>query len=666
MFPKLLLVLVLLARLDIAQIPVVQLPNGDLLFVGTETARTNMGLNPSSQHFQISLVDLPSSGAPSYGFPRVGGSGNDVPQAVAVDHSGNVWIAGNTDSDDFRLVNPIVPQKVPYRTAGFILELDPTGSKLLFATYLAGHQPSGIVPSFLFATYATAIAIDAAGSVYVGGSTDETDFPTTPGAFMATGGGVDNFYDTSAYSFVVKISPAGKLVYSTLVGTGSSACEGGSSCIGHESTNATVSSIVVDGLGEATVAGIKDGSYNVGSGYVLQLSADGSKLLWSASVGATYGNIYTLSMAQDSGGNIDLFGRYAPVTPHPGPNIPPTLGIPGLFAAKLSPDGSTVVYSTDLGESSDALAAGIVLDASGNAYLAGTSSSPQFPKLPGVPNIGADFVLRLDSTGAKAQTLFRFPSGVVEAPPALDAGGRLLLASSAGLLTLSPSYAFNTPFLVGFANAASYALGTGLYPGELVSLFGFDLDGAPQNIQVLIGGVPATVLYAGTTQINFQVPFEFSEYGSQQVQVMLPSGTVTLQPGLSISRYGQSLGIFTTDGLHAAALNQDGSVNSASNPAARGSVVTLFGTGAIWSTGLQDGAIATSGTPLEQEQNPFEVVDANSAPARILYAGVIPGTIYGVFQINVQLAPNVAIPITLLASSLDGAISSNAVHVYLK
>ena len=61
-----------------------------------------------------------------------------MPQAAAVDPSGNVWIAGNTDSDDFNLVNPIVVQKVPYRTAGFVIELDPTGNNLLFATLSGG------------------------------------------------------------------------------------------------------------------------------------------------------------------------------------------------------------------------------------------------------------------------------------------------------------------------------------------------------------------------------------------------------------------------------------------------------------------------------------------------------------------------------------------------
>ena len=657
---------------------IVRLPNGDTLFIGSTTISSVIGLSTTStQHSQIALAAVgPASfqnGEPPDVLPVLGGSGNDVPRAAAVDPSGNIWIAGNTDSDDFNLVNPIVSQKVPYRTAGFVLELDPTGTKLLFATYLAGQQRSSL--PFCVCYYASEIAalvIDGAGNVYVGGSTDEADFPTTPGAFMTKADpvGPDAFGDTFIYSFLVKISPAGKLAYGTFLGTGASDCSGGSSCIGHQSTSAGVSSMAVDGAGNLTAAGVAGGSYNLGSGYVSRLSADGSKLLWSVPAGGNYAGVTTLVMAQDSVGNADLLGRYVTAILEPG--LPPEAGTPGLFAAKLSSDGSSVIYSTELGLSADASATGIVVDTSGNAYLAGTSSSAQFPVLAAVPYLGANFVLRLDPSGAMPQTLFRFPLGTVSMPPALDAVGQLLLAGSTGsLLTLPPSYAFNTPAIVGFANAASFALNIGMAPGELVSLFGFDLDGSPQNVQVLIGGTPATVLYAGPNQINVQVPFEtLSETPSvsapRQVQVVVPSGSVPV----SDVPLAQSIGIFTSDGVHAAALNQDGSVNSASNPAARGTIVTLFGTGAIWPLGIQDGAIATAALPLDQEQNQFEIVDGTGTPENILYAGTAPSLIYGVFQLNVQLTPDVVLPLTLRASAAPGfgpvALTSNAVQICLK
>jgi uncharacterized protein (TIGR03437 family) len=652
---------------------VVPLPNGDRLLFGSAAGKA--GFFYSSPHQQIVLAALGSvpfqNGAPPDLLPVLGGSGNDVPVTFTVDPSGNIWIAGNTDSDDFNLVNPIVAQKVPYRTAGFIIELDPTATKLLFATYLAGQLRSNTTcPACYYATSVSALAVDGSGNVYVGGSTNETDFPTTPGAFMTKGGtvGADSFGNTFVYSFVVKISPAGKLVYSTLLGTGTSLCTGGSTCIAYESTSATVGGIQVDSTGALTAAGVKSGGYNLGSGYTLRLSADGSKLLGATTVGGNYAGVQKLLMAQDSSGNAALFGQYVPaIIPVTNPSLPPQAGMPGLFTEKLGSDGSTVLYSTDLGQAPDANPIGIALDKSSNAYLVGTSSSTTFLAAANVPNLGSDFVVALDPSGSKVQTLFRFPRGTVAAPLSLDSAGQLLLPGLGGsLLTLPPNYAFDTPAIVGFANSASYEANTGLTAGTLVSLFGFDL-GSPQSVQVQVAGFPATVLYAGSNQINIQVPFELATVVASgpifpSVQVVLSSGTVTVAPAPAT----QSVGVFTSDGTHAAALNQDGSVNSISNPAVRGSIVTLFGTGAIWPYGTQDGTLAIAPSSLDQEQNQFEVVDSTGAPANILYAGTAPGLLEGAFQVNVQLPPGAAPPLTLRTSPAGVSRSSNAIQIYLK
>jgi uncharacterized protein (TIGR03437 family) len=636
---------------------VVPLPNGNRFFVGTYRTSTAFGLDGSAVERAHMIL-----GTPVYNFlqPAPGGSGNDIPQAVAVDRTGNIWIAGETDSDDFTLVNPIVGQKVPYRTAGFVIELDPTGQKLLFATYLAGHQ-RGANP---YSSLATAIALDAAGNAYVGGSTNEADFPTTPGAFLSGQGGWDSAYDSYYYTFLAKIAPTGKLVYSTQLRTGSSACTPfvASRCIGHTSTYAGVSDLAVDSSGAVTVAGIAGGTYIPGYGYVSSVAPDGSKLIWDTGIPGNWA-VVSVSMAQDSGGNVNLFGRYVTlVSAPPGMPYQYSAGTPGLYAAKLSSNGSTWLYTTDLGPAPDAGAAGIALDPSGNAYLAGTSSSPQFPALAGVPALGADFVLRLDSSGTKPQKLFRFPKGVVTAPPAFEADGRLMLPGAYGsLLHLPPGYAFDTPAIVAFGNSASYEVNTGLYPGALVSLFGFGLPVSAQDVQVLIDGLPAPVLYSGSNQINFQVPFltTVNPGIAAQFQVVLPSGSLTLQPPVA-----QSLGIFTNDGTHAAALNQDGTINSASNPAPGGSIVTIFGTGAIWPYGImQDGAVATG----PKELNGFSAFYSFAPPLAIHYAGAAPGLIDGVFQINLQAPPAPNIPFTVQAESIFGVtLSSNPVQVYVK
>lgn len=184
-------------------------------------------------------------------------------------------------------------------------------------------------------------------------------------------------------------------------------------------------------------------------------------------------------MAQNSHGEIYLYGQYSLVLQCGQFNRNLCNGGTGLYAAKLTADDGASIYMMDLGLDYGSSAAGIALDTSGDAYLAGTSSSPQFSALAGVPSLGADFVLRLDSTGAKAHRLFRIPKGVVMSAPIFEADGRLMLPGAHGaLLHLPPGYAFDSVALVAFANSASYDLNTGLYPGALVSLFGFNLPAA--------------------------------------------------------------------------------------------------------------------------------------------------------------------------------------------
>jgi uncharacterized protein (TIGR03437 family) len=113
-------------------------------------------------------------------------------------------------------------------------------------------------------------------------------------------------------------------------------------------------------------------------------------------------------------------------------------------------------------------------------------------------------------------------------------------------------------------------------------------------------------------------------------------------------------------------------VNSANNPAPVGSIVSPFGTGASWPAGLRDGTTAASAMPLSQEQNQFEPLDWTETPLNVLHAGAAPGTIDGVFQINVQLQPIEPLPalagpaLTLQSTPQEVPLSSNAVLVYIQ
>jgi len=618
---------------------VVPLPNGAVLAIGTYTAINNLGLySTAPRHAHIALSSSDGS-FDAVRLPLLGGSGNDIPAAVALDPSGNIWIAGNTDSDDFNLVNPIVARKVPYVAVGFLLELDPTATKLLFATYLSGQLPQGAPPYLGYSgrTRVTALTTDSAGNAYIGGDTSEADFPTTPGAYLSGQGSTSSFGDVVAYSYLAKISPVGKLIFSTQLATSRVNCSGGSGCIGRQSTRATIASIAVDSSGAALISG------QAIDGYVSRIAPNGSAILWTTVIPSPPGFGSSISVTQDAVGGIAFFGRSSEVFVYP-PALP-FVKLPSLFAGKLNANG-TVASLLDLGQSADAQATGIAQDAQGSVYLSGTSSSPQFPTLPGVPNLGPDFVLRLDTTGTKPQAFFRFPKGTITISPVILRSGDLVIPGSQNaLLTLPAFYNFNTPLIVGFANAASYSPNAGAFPGAIISLFGFSL---PPDAQVKVDGLPTTVLYSGPNQINLQIPNEVQSYPYPiQLQVIFPSGTISFTVPRLLSP-----GLFATDGIHAAALNQDGTVNSASNPAASGSIVSLFGTGFDTSASARSSLQASVGS---------------YGFANLLYAGPAPGLHSGVWQFNVQLPQQSYGFVSIKANSSDGeAIFSNGVQVYVK
>jgi uncharacterized protein (TIGR03437 family) len=214
-------------------------------------------------------------------------------------------------------------------------------------------------------------------------------------------------------------------------------------------------------------------------------------------------------------------------------------------------------------------------------------------------------------------------------------------------------------------------------PGELVSLYGIGIGpsqaviatpsaaGFPVQlggVQVTVYGMPAPLLYAGANQINLQVPFELRPgmYLYDTIEVDGPFGKLNLHANVT-----PSLGLFYSGSPpDAAALNQDGSVNSAANPAKAGSVVSLFGTGALLS-GI-DGTVATAATTLSQQANHLQVFDSFGNELTLLYAGSAPGLIDGVFQINVLLPSGPSTLLTLQSVNAFGTQSSNTVHIYLE
>ena len=137
------------------------------------------------------------------------GSGHDSPNAIALDAAGNAYVAGSTDSRDFPVLNAhqaTHPGTLALATSAFVTKVNPTGSALVYSTYLGGSDE----------TVAHGIALDAHGQAYVTGATQAIDFPTTPGAVQPTAGSRACVGGLCADAFVTRLDASGSaLGYST-------------------------------------------------------------------------------------------------------------------------------------------------------------------------------------------------------------------------------------------------------------------------------------------------------------------------------------------------------------------------------------------------------------------------------------------------------------------
>jgi hypothetical protein len=156
----------------------------------------------------------------------LGGSGDEWGNGIAVDSAGNAYVAGNTNSTNFPTVNPLQPNYGGGNDDAFVAKINPTGSALVYSTYLGGSGDDG----------GFGIAVDSAGNAYVTGYTMSTNFPTES-PFQKR-------KDGSGDAFVSKLNPTGSaLFYSTYLGGGS-----------YDQANG----IAVDSAGNAYVTGWTD------------------------------------------------------------------------------------------------------------------------------------------------------------------------------------------------------------------------------------------------------------------------------------------------------------------------------------------------------------------------------------------------------------------------
>jgi hypothetical protein len=198
-----------------------------------------------------------------------------------------------------------------------------------------------------------------------------------------------------------------------------------------------------------------------------------------------------------------------------------------------------LVWATYIGGTGADAAKSVALDASGNVWLTGTTSSTQFPNAQGWSNSG-DFLTGINPSGSALVYSARYPSDAVSQSVAADSTGLLHVAGPTGIVgTVAPS---GTPLMriFGIANAAYGPLLGRIVPGELISIYGPHIGPAKPvtavassgflptslaGVQVLVNGVAVPLLYVSDSQINAVAPQAASPNSSVTVQIVSSSVT---------------------------------------------------------------------------------------------------------------------------------------------
>ena len=293
----------------------------------------------------------------------LGGSNNFFGQSIrgiAVDKIGNVYVTGSTDSPQFPVTNAFQPT-IHGPSDAFVTKINADGTGLVYSTFLGGSSyESGV-----------GIAVDSVGNAYVSGLTYSTDFPTVHAIQPNNAGNGD--------VFVTKINAKGDaLIYSTYLG-GSGFDEAGGIAVG----STGIAYVTGDTLSTdfPTANALQPNSGGGYDAFVTKINISGSALLYSTYLGGSGDDGGPGAIAADSTGNAYVTGMTTS-TDFPIVNaIQPTNhgGYHDAFVTKINTSGSTLLYSTYLGGSGDDSAPGIAVDSSGNAYVAGGTTSTDFP-----------------------------------------------------------------------------------------------------------------------------------------------------------------------------------------------------------------------------------------------------------------------------------------------
>jgi uncharacterized protein (TIGR03437 family) len=680
-------------------------------FIGARfVSGTYMGQPLYDYAYDVFVTKLDAKGSLLWST-YAGGTGSDIALGIAVASSGNVYVSGSTSSADFPITSNGAWQTP---SSGFLLELDATGARLLYSTYL---PEAGV------------LAVNSAGDLYLAGSTSSAQFPVLNAVQPQLGrGDCSNSFQKAVCSdsFVMRWRTSDmKLLVSTFFGGSGpdSAAAIALDSSGNVYLAGTTASMdfplkqpIQSTVGEGTCQSVSGQAFTrCPDAFVLKLSGDLQTVIYSTRLGGNSADS-AAGIAVDPQGNIIITGtttsldfptvnalqnHLAPGLCHPLNSIG-TAPCSNAFVAKLNAEGTALAYSTYIGGNGGDSGNAVVVDEQGTVYIGGSTYSSNYPVTANALKHcnsryqfagGGGFLTGISGEGRLVFSTF-FSGDLSDNVGALAAAGRqvyLAGTTASGDLPVT-SGAIQSKYggggdgfvaVIDFGqtytgppridsdcvvNGASFQYNR-VSPGEIVSIFGtglgpetgvgavLDAEGSISKslggVTVTFDGTPAPLLWVQNAQLNVIVPFGVAGQTTTDIVVTYERGA---SKAFQIGVAETSSGILTLDssgGGQALAFTQDGSLNGPSNPAARGSALTfwLAGGGPL-SQRFSDGQI----TPLIPDSlTHTPIIFFREAQAQLQYAGQAPGLVAGVIQVNVtvpaQAPTGPAIPLYLTLGS---------------
>lgn len=309
------------------------------------------------------VAKLNASGSGLVYATYVGGRNDDRAAGIAVDSSGNAVVAGSTTSSNFPVMSAVRNLLAGGRDA-FVFKLNSIGNGFIYSTYLGGSGTD----------QANAIALDPSGNSYVAGDTTSLDFPVQSARQIGNAGRTD--------VFLTKLTPAGLILFSTYLG-GSADDHAGAIAVGNNGAL-----YVAGGTFSAdfpTAGAFQSANAGAQDAFVTEIAGTGSPLFFSSYLGGAGGAPGTpeeaTGIAVDSSGNIYVAGVTNSANfPTTSSSFQTTFGgSQDAFVTKINSSG-TIAYSTYLGTYGFEWASALAIDSSGNAYVAGYTSATSFPQ----------------------------------------------------------------------------------------------------------------------------------------------------------------------------------------------------------------------------------------------------------------------------------------------